>query len=181
MDTQDVEDLTVKFAAIALALEQRMAVAEQQVTQAAASLRHTAQDVAASSQRLADSATAEFRRTAQVSLAEGMRPALEQAEVALRQRMQEVAGATRELERRIRKLNALHAAGAWKALIIAAVASLMLTGVAVYAGLQAHQRVQRAQWVDAINAAVAAGKLTVCKHGGVCVRIGKQWVQLDEP
>lgn len=179
MDGHEVEQLAVELAAFTQVLEQRAASAGQRLDQAVGQLRDTAQDVATSSQRTADSAVAEFKRTANDVLADGMRPALEQADAALRARMQEIAGATRQLEQRVRTLNGLHTANAWRAFVASAVASLAVIAVAIYVGIHAHQEVQRSQWVGAINAAVAGGKLAACEDGGICAHVGDKWVRLD--
>jgi hypothetical protein len=179
MDSHGIEQLAVELAAFTQTLEQRAAAAGQRLEQASENLRCTAGDVAASAQRMTGSAVAEFKHTASDVLADGMRPALEQADAELRERLQEIAGATRQLEQRVRTLNALHTANAWKAFVASAVASLAVIVMAVYTGIHAHQEVQRSQWVGAINAAVADGKLTACEEGGICARVGRKWVRLD--
>lgn len=180
MDTHDIEDLAIKLAVFTRMLEQRAADVEQQVTQASEGLQNTARDVASSAQRLTGLAVGEFRRTSKQVLAAGMQPALDQATSDLRERMHEITAATRQLEHRVLALNALHTATAWKAFVASAVASLAIIGVAVFMGIQAHRQVQRAHWDSAVNTAIASGELRVCADGGVCVRIGKKWVRLEQ-
>jgi hypothetical protein len=61
------------------------------------------------------------------------------------------------------------------------VAGVVVFGAWLYMYKQLDAKIERAEWVSGINAAVATGKLTTCNEGGVCALVdNKRLVRLDK-
>lgn len=177
----DIKKMAVRLAVLIDSLESRGEKATQQTLQAAQSIHQVVQDAAAVSQRVATQSLEDFRRTAAATLAEGIRPPLDEAGRTLQASLHKVLAASNALEQRLRALDRLHTAHAWKAFLASAIGSLAVIGVAVYMSLGTHREIARADWVSQINAAIAGGKLAPCPEGGLCARLdNKRWARLDK-
>jgi ABC-type transporter Mla subunit MlaD len=71
-------------------------------------------------------------------------------------------------------------------IILWTLATSVISGVVVFGAWfymykQLDAKIERAEWVSGINAAVATGKLTTCNEGGVCALVdNKRLVRLDK-
>jgi hypothetical protein len=178
--TDDIRALALQLAALTAALEQRGDRVVQQTHEAAQRVGDVARAAAASSERITAGAIEQFRLAAAEAVGEGLRRPLEDAGRTMRSGTQTIQAATNELEARVRTLGKTLTAHAWKTFVASALASVAVIGVAVYMGLRAHRDIARADWVGLINTAVANGKLAPCANGGLCARMGKQWVRIDQ-
>ena len=177
--TDDIRVLALQLAAFTAALEQRGDHVVRQTHEAAQRINEVARTAVASSERMTADAIEQFRRAAADAVGEGLLRPMEDAGRTMRSGTQTIQAATNELEARVRTLGKTLTAHAWKTFVASALASVVVIGVAVYMGLRTHQDIARAEWVGLINAAVADGKVAPCADGGLCARMGKQWVRID--
>jgi roadblock/LC7 domain-containing protein len=171
-------DQAVRLAALNKSLQQYSAQAVQQAQQATSALQRTVQEAADSAQRITAEALEQFRRTASSAATEGLRYPLEETSKTLNNGAARIESAMASLDVHMKTQRKMFAAYAWKTFIASAAASLAVIGVAVYMAARAHQDITRTEWIGAINAAIANGKLAACPEGGVCAYVGKKPVRL---
>jgi hypothetical protein len=180
LQPDDLRALALQLAAFTELLEQRGNHAVQQTHEAAQHISQTAKSAATSSERITAGAIEQFRQAAAGAVSDGMRRPMEEAGRTMQNSTQNIQKATNELEVRVRAVGKALTAHAWKTFVASALASVAVIGMAVYMGIRTHQDIARAEWVGLINAAIANGKLAQCIDGGLCARMDKKWVRIDQ-
>lgn len=180
MDRNDVKELAVKLAAMTDRFEARGDQVVQRNSEAARHLQQAAQHVTGAIGQATTLAMADVRGATKAALTEGLYEPVHDMDETLQKSARQVEAATDRLAQRIEWLRHVHTANAWKGFIASAVASLVLIGIAVYMGIQAHRDIERSEWISDINAAIANGKLAACQGGGICAHVDKKWVRLDK-
>lgn len=180
LQPEDIRALALQMAAFTQLLEQRSEQVMQQTHEAAQHLGQTATGAAASSERMTAAAIDRFQQAAAGAVADGLRRPMEEAGRTMQSGTQNIRAATAELEARVRSVGKALTANAWKAFVASVLASAAVIAVAVYMGVTTHREMARAEWARLINASIANGKLAPCHDGGLCARMGKKWVRIDQ-
>ena len=180
MGTEEVKEVIVKVAKLTDHFEQRGDKVVQSTLQAAQSLNQAAQNAANTSERITAKALDNFRDVAGDVLLQGIREPLKDCDKTLQSSAYKIEVSAHQLEQKMKQMQNMHTANAWKAFIASAVGSLAIIGVAVYMFMSAKQEIKRTDWISSINSAVASGKLAACTDGGICALIDKKQIRLDK-
>lgn len=177
MDEDDVKSLAVKLAAVTGRIEKRLDAVAKQTLQATQAMGHQAQQALSASARI----SAELRAAANEALDGGTASAIQRFGEVVRASEIRLEDAAARLESRMVSGGRLQSAFAWKAFIASTIGSIAVVGTAGYAIWEAQRSLGETRWVRQINAAQAAGRLSVCPGGGehVCAKVDKRWVRLD--
>lgn len=179
MSTLEAKTLALQLGTAIDKLERRIDHAARQSLQATQALDQQAKQSLETSHRSAQQALAEIRQGAQLAVAEGVRGAMQDLDRTMRENTQQFGQALAQLELRLHAVRRLNTAHAWKTFMASAFGSLTVIAVAIYVAWQSHADLKRSEWVQQINAAVEAGRLSTCAEGGVCVLVGNKWVRLN--
>ena len=180
MQTDDIKQLAIKLAAVADSFEARGDKSVHAIGQSAKSIAYAAQQAASSSEQLTRQAVLAFKEEASVALAQGLDTPLAECKHKLQASAHALEQATSDLQRQMEVARKAHVATAWKAFIVSAVACVLVLAVAGYVLFTTVREVKRSEWVGAINAAVANGKLVACPDGGICANVDRKLIRLDK-
>ena len=180
MQTDDIKHWAVKLAAVTDSLETRGEKSVQAVAQSARSMEYAAQQAASSSAQITRQAVQAFKEEASTALAQGLDAPLAECNRKLQSSADALQEAVQRLQEQMQAMRKTHVATAWKAFIASAVTSVLVLGVAGYLLFTATREVKRSEWIGAINAAVANGKLVACQDGGICANVDRKLTRLDK-
>lgn len=179
MSTLEVKTLALQLGTAIDKLAGRIDQAARQLLQATQALDQQTKQSLETSHRSTQQAMAEIRQGAQLAIAEGVRDAMQDLDRTMRENTQQFERALAQLELRLHAVRRLNTAHAWKTFLASALGSLVVIAVAIYVAWESHAEIKRSEWVQQINTAVEAGRLTTCPEGGVCVLVGNKWVRLN--
>ena len=180
MEMNEIKQLLIQVSKMIEGFEERGNKVVQTNLQAAQSINQTVQNAATTSERVTQQSLQNLRELSEKALLEGIREPLKDCDKTLQSSANKIESAVHQLEQKMKQMQNMHTANAWKAFIASAVGSLAIIGVAVYMFMSAKQEIKRTDWISSINSAVASGKLAACTDGGICALIDKKQIRLDK-
>ena len=169
---QKIDQLTKELILLAGKVEQRAKVSEHHVTKASQTLVQSGQVIG--------SATQDIQRITSNTLSSAFQKPVDELDHSLNIMRDNLIHNANDVERHMQESVAQLKRIVWLAIGAFVLAGLVSVGSSVYAMSQANQKIKQAEWVSAINNAIANGKLTTCGDGGICATVDKKLIRLDK-
>jgi hypothetical protein len=162
MDTQQLQGLALRLAALTDALEQRSQQAVQQMHQSGERLQQVAQGLGLEGQRLAEQVVNEIGTRTHGTVEHGMRQGIEQCGQQLQQVAKQAAQTVIALQQQEAALERAQRGLLWKGTLALLVGSVLAAGGSAYFVWRSWQTLQQAQFSEALVQATRSGTLTQC-------------------
>ena len=169
---QKIDQLIEQVFLLTGKVEQRAKISESYANKASQTIAQAEQTVSR--------ATQDIQRITSNTLSSAFQKPVDELDHSLKIMRDNLIRNANDVERHMQESVAQLKRIVWLAIGAFVLAGLVSVGSSVYAMSQANQKIKQAEWVSAINNAIANGKLTTCVDGGICAIVDKKPVRLDK-
>jgi hypothetical protein len=180
MHPEELKTLAVQLTALSGVLQESSYQATLAVEQSASHLQQTAQGMSLQGQQMVQETTSAISAQVRDAIQSGVKQAADQCSTSLRDAAQQAVHAAAQLEAQKAALLRTLRGMAWKGSLALLAGAVLAVGAASYTVWNARQELQAIKWQQDILAAQAAGKLTQCPEGGLCVMVNSRWTRVDK-